>query len=475
LDLQRAGNGGDHVPAWLLNMLSPEDAAMGREAASQHRLSDDESMRRQRMYAVISGSWRIVVLQYDEPGGGSLTDTAGFRNAAKKHFAVNPPPGISYEGGDDYGDNMVAITDHTAWNMISGTRHIFEWTTVDGEVMTEREVKFYDMCRSVAENVDHSPNAFNRSMRKLCNVPASITYNGRDGFDANTFWSAVVLYDAVGTTGVRAWDDVLSKLGMKGGTITGFGTAAAAAVGSGSGGGGRGGRDDGGATGGAIPAADAGVKYPAKYPAAGAGVGVSAGGNTNGCRSGNTWKRGEHATAAGADIAEKQRKLAAEITEQQRKLAATLEAKRQINLEQMATLAARIKEEKNAGAGASRAPAAKHPRSSDAAGGFGVFGGDTIDETIGDHYRGMRDQQKRARLEAGVAMSGKRFYAVARGRQTGVFSSWEEAQPHVHGFSGASHKGFRSREEAAEWMRITMSNYNYDHGGGGGGGSGGTG
>jgi hypothetical protein len=43
----------------------------------------------------------------------------------------------------------------------------------------------------------------------------------------------------------------------------------------------------------------------------------------------------------------------------------------------------------------------------------------------------------------------KRFYAVARGRHTGVFTRWKDAEKSVKGFSGAIHKKFRS--ERAPW------------------------
>ncbi|KAG2481973.1 hypothetical protein HYH03_019066, partial [Edaphochlamys debaryana] len=45
-----------------------------------------------------------------------------------------------------------------------------------------------------------------------------------------------------------------------------------------------------------------------------------------------------------------------------------------------------------------------------------------------------------------------RFYAVAAGRQTGVFGSWEEAQESVRGFSGARFRRCASREEAEAFV-----------------------
>lgn len=188
------------------------------------------------------------------------------------------------------------------------------------------------------------------------------------------------------------------------------------------------------------------------------GSGVVAGFAASGYRRGNTWSRGRQQnvsspTATGAaafDELERLRKLNLER--------AALEAKRESQLEQIATLAARIEDEKKAAAWrVTLAAAAKRQRSSDDGEvGFG--------DTIGDYYRGARDQQKRARVDVGLPASGKKLHAVARGRRTGVFGSWEEACGHVHGFSGALHKAFRGREEAIHWM---ISN----SGGGDGGGA----
>jgi hypothetical protein len=48
----------------------------------------------------------------------------------------------------------------------------------------------------------------------------------------------------------------------------------------------------------------------------------------------------------------------------------------------------------------------------------------------------------------GPKISRQHFYAVARGREEGVFLSWEETEPLVKGFSGAVHHRFDSLEEA---------------------------
>ncbi|MCR5175474.1 MAG: RNase H1/viroplasmin domain-containing protein [Anaerovibrio sp.] len=46
----------------------------------------------------------------------------------------------------------------------------------------------------------------------------------------------------------------------------------------------------------------------------------------------------------------------------------------------------------------------------------------------------------------------KKYYAVKRGRKTGIFESWAEACKQVKGFSGAHYQGFNSREEAMKFL-----------------------
>ena len=40
------------------------------------------------------------------------------------------------------------------------------------------------------------------------------------------------------------------------------------------------------------------------------------------------------------------------------------------------------------------------------------------------------------------------WYVVHHGRQSGVFSSWEECHAQVNGFKGACYKGYKSKHEA---------------------------
>ena len=46
----------------------------------------------------------------------------------------------------------------------------------------------------------------------------------------------------------------------------------------------------------------------------------------------------------------------------------------------------------------------------------------------------------------------KKFYAVKRGRKTGIFTVWAECSAQVQGFQGAVYKGFMTEAEACDWL-----------------------
>lgn len=46
----------------------------------------------------------------------------------------------------------------------------------------------------------------------------------------------------------------------------------------------------------------------------------------------------------------------------------------------------------------------------------------------------------------------KKYYAVKKGRKTGVFETWDECKAAVSGFSGAAYKSFTSKEEAMDFV-----------------------
>ena len=54
----------------------------------------------------------------------------------------------------------------------------------------------------------------------------------------------------------------------------------------------------------------------------------------------------------------------------------------------------------------------------------------------------------------------KKFYAVKRGRKTGIFTVWAECSAQVQGFQGAVYKGFMTEAEARDWLSggASMSN-----------------
>ncbi|MBD2314498.1 viroplasmin family protein [Desertifilum sp. FACHB-1129] len=45
-------------------------------------------------------------------------------------------------------------------------------------------------------------------------------------------------------------------------------------------------------------------------------------------------------------------------------------------------------------------------------------------------------------------MTSKKYYAVFKGRKTGLFTSWSDCEEQIAGFSGASYKSFKTRYEA---------------------------
>ena len=46
----------------------------------------------------------------------------------------------------------------------------------------------------------------------------------------------------------------------------------------------------------------------------------------------------------------------------------------------------------------------------------------------------------------------KKYYAVKKGREPGIFDNWDKCKSQVQGFSGALYKGFDTLEEAESYM-----------------------
>lgn len=53
-------------------------------------------------------------------------------------------------------------------------------------------------------------------------------------------------------------------------------------------------------------------------------------------------------------------------------------------------------------------------------------------------------------------MAAKKFYAVKKGKSTGIFPAWEECRAAVEGYSGAEYKGFATRQEAESYLGLTQ-------------------
>lgn len=52
-------------------------------------------------------------------------------------------------------------------------------------------------------------------------------------------------------------------------------------------------------------------------------------------------------------------------------------------------------------------------------------------------------------------MAKQKFYAVRKGRQTGIFKTWDECSQQVNNFSGAEYKSFKTEAEANDWLNFT--------------------
>ena len=51
-------------------------------------------------------------------------------------------------------------------------------------------------------------------------------------------------------------------------------------------------------------------------------------------------------------------------------------------------------------------------------------------------------------------MAAKKYYAVKKGKSTGIFQSWEECRASVEGYPGAVYKGFPGLEEAESYLGL---------------------
>ena len=56
-------------------------------------------------------------------------------------------------------------------------------------------------------------------------------------------------------------------------------------------------------------------------------------------------------------------------------------------------------------------------------------------------------------------MGIKKYYVIWKGKETGVFSSWDKVKKLVQGFEGAKYKSFLSKEEANKAIKKKYSDY----------------
>ncbi len=52
-----------------------------------------------------------------------------------------------------------------------------------------------------------------------------------------------------------------------------------------------------------------------------------------------------------------------------------------------------------------------------------------------------------------ITMEPRKYYAVAVGRSTGVFTDWGVVLPAVNGYQGSKHKSFETKKEADLWLK----------------------
>ena len=51
----------------------------------------------------------------------------------------------------------------------------------------------------------------------------------------------------------------------------------------------------------------------------------------------------------------------------------------------------------------------------------------------------------------------EKFYAVKKGKKTGIFSTWDECKEQVTGFKGAVYKSFKTLSEAEAFLERLMA------------------
>lgn len=57
-------------------------------------------------------------------------------------------------------------------------------------------------------------------------------------------------------------------------------------------------------------------------------------------------------------------------------------------------------------------------------------------------------------------MKKQKFYAVKKGKKTGIFNNWEDCKAQVTGFSGAIYKSFENFEDAKKYLNLEVNTEN---------------
>ena len=71
----------------------------------------------------------------------------------------------------------------------------------------------------------------------------------------------------------------------------------------------------------------------------------------------------------------------------------------------------------------------------------------------------QKDTDEKSNKKGGKK-SKKKYYAVKKGREVGIFNSWDECKRLVMGFPGALYKGFENIDDASDWMGECQSKNN---------------
>lgn len=74
-----------------------------------------------------------------------------------------------------------------------------------------------------------------------------------------------------------------------------------------------------------------------------------------------------------------------------------------------------------------------------------------------DVYNFVRVSMQSSRINGTNMARKSKVYAVAKGRKTGIFSTWEECKQSVHKFTGAKFKSFNTRDLAENYLLAASS------------------